>query len=59
MRQLQDDFVMTIGDVASRFGVSTSRIRQRDDEFQPTRHSNGERRYSLARVNELLAKRNG
>jgi DNA-binding transcriptional MerR regulator len=53
----QDDYFVTVGDVADRFGVSTSRGRQLDDELQPRRHPNGQRRYSASRVAEVLASR--
>lgn len=52
-----DDFVMSIGDVAGRMGVSVSRVRQLDEQLQPKRHTNGTRRYSLKRVAEILAMR--
>lgn len=48
---------MIVGDVAATLGVSTTRVKQLDDELQPIRGRNGHRRYDPSVVAAVAAKR--
>jgi DNA-binding transcriptional MerR regulator len=52
-------YPLAIGDVARVLDVSCSRVRQWDAELHPIRAANGRRRYAVAAVEAMLAKRGG
>jgi hypothetical protein len=50
-------FPVTMADARNATGYSDSYLRQKDDELEPIRTANGQRRYSVEAIQRFLAKR--